>query len=272
MRDRINNYLFMFLRTTLTIAIFCVALLEVEAKIVETSHIEDVLPLIDEDTWFLVDLDNCLFEAAQALGHANWFYDELQQRMQKGMSREDAIREAYPDWIKIQKACRIKPLDNNFVPILLMLQNKGIVIMGLTHRQPSVADSTFRQVTSLGFDFLTTAPSKECFVVPSKTPTLYSQGILFVGDYNKKNDVFEPFLSIINQKPKKIVFIDDKRKNVEELEKLTSNGIDYIGVHYTAIEHAKPVYAREIAKFQYKFLDQIMSNEAALILMENGLD
>lgn len=262
----------MFMRTVFTIAIFCLASSCIEAKIIETRHIEDVIPLIDQETWFLVDLDNCMFEGTQALGHANWFYDELQQRMQKGMSREEAIRDAYPGWIKTQKACRVKPLETSFVPILLKLQNEGIVIMGLTHRQPSVVDSTVRQIASLGFNFLTTAPSRECFSVSAKTQTLYSQGVLFVGDYNKKIDIFESFLSMVNQQPKKIVFIDDKRKNVEELENLTRHGIEYIGVHYTAIEHAKPVYAREIAEFQSKFLDQIMSNEAALLLMENGLE
>lgn len=260
----------MFVRFAL-MALFCIAS-NIEAKIIETQHIEDVVPYIDEDTWFLVDLDNCMFEGAQALGHANWFYDELQQRLQKGMSREEAIADAYPLWIKAQKVCPVKPLENNFVPILLMLQNKGRTIMGLTHRQPSAADFTVRQVNSLGFDFSASAPSKKCITVPAKTPTLYSQGILFVGDYNKKIDIFEPFLGMINKTPKKIVFIDDKRKNVEELEALTKHGIEYVGVHYTAIEHAKPMYNREIAEFQLKFLDQIMSNEAAIILMEQGIE
>lgn len=252
--------------------ICCLASLEIEAKILETKHVEAILPHIDEDTWFLVDLDNCMFQGAQALGHANWFYDELQKRMAKGLSREEAIADAYPGWIKTQKACRVKPLENEFVPSLLTLQNKGITLMGLTHRQPVVADSTIKQVNSLGFDFRVTAPSKDCFSVPAKTPTLYFQGILFVGDYNKKIDIFELFMSIIKKHPKKIVFIDDKRKNVEELESLSQYGIEYIGIHYTAIEHAEPVYNREIAEFQYKFLYQIMSNEAAVILMQNGLN
>lgn len=253
-------------------AIACMTSLRIEAKIIETPHIEDVIPLTDDETWFLVDLDNCMFEGAQALGHANWFYDEIQQRMQKGMNREQAIADAYPNWIKTQKVCQIKPLESSFIPTLLMLQNKGITIMGLTHRQPSVADSTVRQVNSLGFDFSITAPSKKSFEISAKTPTLYLQGILFVGDYNKKIDIFEPFLALIKKNPKKIVFIDDKRKNVEELENLTRYGIEYIGVHYTAIEHSKPVYVREIAEFQSKFLDKIMSNEAALLLMENEIE
>lgn len=262
----------MFMRTFFAMAIFSLASPCVQAKIIETCHIEDVIPLIDHETWFLVDLDNCMFEGAQALGHANWFYDELQQRMQKGMSRDEAIKDAYPGWIKTQQACRVKTLENEFVPSLLTLQTKGISIMGLTHRQPVVADATIKQVNSLGFDFSMTAPSRDCFSVPATTPTLYLQGILFVGDYNRKIDVFEPFLLIIKKSPKKIVFIDDKRKNVEELEALSQYGIEYIGIHYTAIEHARPVYNREIAKFQYKFLDQIMSNEAAVMLMQNGFD
>ena len=69
-----------------------------------------------------------------------------------------------------------------------------------------------------------------------------------------------------------MVFIDDKRKNVDELELLAEQGIEYVGVHYTAIEKSPPVYSRELANFQYKFLEQIMSNYAALLLMEQGLD
>lgn len=258
--------------TRLLLAFYFLISMPTEAKILETNHVEDILPLIDEDTWLLIDLDNCMFEGAQALGHANWFYDLLQQRMQSGMSRDEAIADAYPLWIEVQKNCKVKPLEDCFVPTLLTLKNKGVTIMGLTHRQPSVADSTIKQVNSLGFDFSSTAPSKDSFVISAKTPTLYIQGILFVGDYNKKIDIFESFLSIIKQNPKKIVFIDDKRKNVDELESLNKYGIDYIGVHYTAIDHAQPVYIREIADFQYKFLDQSLSNEEALLLMKKSLD
>jgi hypothetical protein len=243
-----------------------------QAKIIETSHIADVVPYIDKDTWFLVDLDNTMYEAKQALGHANWFYDILQQRMQKGMSKEEAIKDAYPEWIKVQAVCSVHPLEDNFISVLHSLQNQDIVLMGVTHRQPSVATATVRQVNSLDFDFTKTAPSEDTFTIPASTPTLYIQGILFVGDYNKKGDIFLPFLNIIHQKPKKVVFIDDKRKNVEELEQaLTSQGIDYIGIHYTAIDTVKPVYTREIAEFQYQFLDKIMSNEAAVLLIQCGL-
>lgn len=244
-----------------------------EAKIIETAHVADALPYIDQETWFLVDLDNTMFEGKQALGHANWFYDEIEQRMSGGMSREEAIRDFYPNWIKTQPICSVKALEDDFVPGLIALQNRGITVMGLTHRQPLVAQATVRQVASLGVDFINTAPSKDSFSVAATTPTIYLQGILFVGDYNKKSDVFIPFLSLVGKTPRKVVFIDDKRKNVEELEQtLSKYGIEYVGIYYTAIEYAKPVYSRELAKYQYQFLDKIMSNEAASLLMQHGLE
>lgn len=64
----------------------------------------------------MVDLDNTMFESKQPLGHANWFYDEMQERLQRGMSREEAIRDAYPGWIKTQQVCLVKLLEENFVP------------------------------------------------------------------------------------------------------------------------------------------------------------
>lgn len=262
----------MFKKLILSLSILAVPFFS-EARIIETAHIADALPFIDEDTWFLVDLDNTMYEAKQALGHTLWFYDVLQEKMQKGMTRDEGIRDTYPDWIKTQRVCAVQPLEEDFIPSLISLQNRGIVVMGLTHRQPSVASSTLLQVGSLGFDFEKTAPSKDSFVVPSKHATLYVGGILFVSDYNKKGDILIPFLSMIKQMPKKVVFIDDKRKNVEELEvEMAKLGVDYVGVYYSAIDHAKPVYSRELADFQYQFLDKIMSNEAAMLLMEKGLE
>lgn len=244
-----------------------------EAKIIETNTVDTIVPLIDKDTWLLVDLDNTTFEGKQALGHTEWFYDKAHAKMKSGMTLEEATRECYPEWIEVQKVCPVKPIEAAFIPSLVLLQQQGIVIMGLTHRQPSLVDSTLRQVNSLGLNFFDSAPAKDTLVVPSATPTMYVQGILFTGEYNKKGEIFLRFLSMINQKPKKIVFIDDKRSHVEEVEiALMGTGIDYVGIHYTAIEHVEKVYFPEIAEFQYKFLTKILSNEGALLLMEHGLE
>jgi Protein of unknown function (DUF2608) len=259
-----------YFKVLLFLALFSLPL-KSSAKIIETFHIADVVPMIDEECWFLVDLDNTLFEAKQALGHADWFYDEIQKRIKQGMNREEAIRDAYPLWIKVQSVCEVQPLENDFVSAILFLQSRGVVVMGFTHRQPYVVQSTFRQLKSIGIDFLKTAPSQETLIISANYPTIYTQGVYFVGDYNKKGDLLMPFLKEINKIPKKIVFIDDKKKNVEELENLLSKeGIEYLGIHYRAIEKAPPRFSPEVAAFQYQFLGKIISNETALFLMEKN--
>ncbi len=240
-----------------------------EAVIIEAATIEDVIPLIDEDTWVVVDLDNTTFEGKQALGHTEWFYDKAYEKMRNGLSLDEATRECYPEWVEIQKVCPVKPIEPAFIPALSLLQQQGHVVMALTHRQPSLADPTINQLASLGVSFLSGAPEVGPFVVPMAMPTLYVQGVLFTGEFNKKGETFVRFLSIINRKPKKVVFIDDKRSHVEDVERaLTEQGIAYIGIHYTAAMHVEKVYFPEIAEFQRKCLHTILSNEAALLLMQ----
>ncbi|ANH78423.1 DUF2608 domain-containing protein [Candidatus Chlamydia sanziniae] len=262
----------MLFRVILLLSSFGCCASIVEAQIIETQYIEDIVPLVDKDTWVLVDLDNCMFQGAQALGHANWFYDAIQQKIAKGISKNTAIAEVYPDWIQSQNLCTVQPIEKNFVPILTAFQNQGIVVMGLTHRCSNLEAITIRQVNSLNFNFFKTAPTQTNFNVPTQIPGFYSHGILFVGDFNKKSDVFARFLALINKFPEKIVFIDDRRDNVEDLERLTNQSIKYTGVHYTAIQYASPIFIREIAELQYKTINHIISNEAALLLLEHGLE
>lgn len=261
MLSRILSYLFV-----------CLPIIT-DALIVQTATVQDVLPLVDHNTWIVIDLDNTAFEGKQALGHTDWFYDKAYALMRGGMSLEEATRECYPEWIEVQKICPVKPVEEAFIPVLTQMQQQDIVVMALTHRQPSIADSTLRQLESLQLNLHNSAPFQDILVVPSSTPTLYKDGVLFTGEYNKKGEIFVRFLSIIGQKPQKVLFIDDKRGHVEDVEKaLTSQGIDYTGVHYTANEKVEKVYSPHLAEVQRKYMHTILSNEAAALLIEHGLD
>lgn len=240
-------------------------------EIIESTTIEDVLPLIDEDTWFVLDLDNTVFQAKQALGHVNWLQHEVQVQMAAGKSQEEAFHTLYPLWKKTQMITEVIPVEGKFVEGIKQLQEKDIVVIGLTHRQPFIIPETIRQLDSLGISFLSTAPSNETInIATGKLPAMYKQGILFVNDFNSKGEVFRSLLAHLNQKPKKIVFIDDKKKNVEEMAKAALiENIEYIDVHYTAVDQGPQVYDRELAKCQLKFLNKIMSNEEALLLLSS---
>ena len=239
------------------------------SEIFEAAKISDVKNLFYQDElWVLVDLDNCLFESKQALGHVLWYYDLLEEKLRCGMSQEEAIAEVYPEWVKTQAVCPIKPLESDFVDLLISLQNQGVVVMGLTHRLPSVAKASICQVKTLGIDFSKTAVWHGEFSPEAAFPTLFSNGIIFVNDNNNKGDVLASFLSHIQQKPEKVLFIDDKRANVEEVGNvLNALEVEYTGIHYTAFQKSPPVYFRKLADFQYQFLDRILSNEEATLLI-----
>lgn len=237
-------------------------------EIIESSTIADVLPLIDEDTWVLVDLDNTVFQAKQALGHVNWLQHEVQKQIDAGKSREEAFHSLYPLWKKTQIMTEVTPVESDFIEAIKHLQNRNIIVMGLTHRQLFIVPETLRQLASIEVSFQQTAPSQNTFSVPANYPTLYTQGILFVDDFNSKGDVFRALLQYLEQKPKRVVFIDDKKKNVEDFAKAARiEEIDYIGVHYTAVEQGPQIYSPELAEIQLRFFNTIMSNELALQLL-----
>jgi hypothetical protein len=246
------------------------------AKIIETASIADVIPLVDSDTWVVVDLDNTTFEGKQALGHTEWFSDKSKKLVASGMTYMEANLTVYPEWMEIQKICPVKPVEENFIPTLRSFQNQGIVVMGLTHRQPRVSDSTLRQINSLGFSFTPTAPAATAFSIPSSSPAtsvLYDQGVIFAGEFNKKGEIFSLFLSLIKKLPKKVVFIDDIKRNVDDVENtLTELGVECYGIFYTATQNVEKVYDADIAEFQRKFLKKVMSNEAARLLMQHGIE
>ena len=78
----------------MVLSLCCLGSLEIHAKTIETKYVEDILPLIDEDT------------------------------TGKRKNRDEAIVDFYPHWIKTQKACRVRTLEGSFVPTVLSLQNK----------------------------------------------------------------------------------------------------------------------------------------------------
>ncbi len=240
----------------------------IHGEVVEVQTVKDIDYDWKSDTWFLVDLDNCLFEAKQAYGHADWFYYLIEERMSKGMTKTEAILDVYPYWIEVQRSCEVQPIELDFVFLIKELQKKGVKVMGLTHRQPSVVDSTIRQVHSLGLDFRITSPNNLTGLsIDIDGPAVFEDGILFVGDYNSKGDVLSAFFNKVGIKPSRVVFIDDKRKNVDVLESLFGElKVDYLGIHYTAINRKPRIYDSRLAEIQGYYFTHILSNDEALQL------
>ena len=220
-----------------------------EKRILECASISEVLPLIDQDTWLLLDLDNTLFQSSQAYGHLDWLHDEEAQLVERGLTPVEAFLSMCPQWKLVQNELSMIPVEQALVDTLLKLQTQGVRALGLTHRESYLADVTLEHLNRLNIDFLRTAPTSDPFTFIAAEKVLYQGGVLFVHTFNDKGKVFRSFLEKIGHRPNKIVFLDDKLKNVEQMADMAaSENISFHGIYYTAIHHTPRIYSRESAR------------------------
>lgn len=128
-----------------------------------------------------------------------------------------------------------KQIFDNQIPVIVSeLQKKNIKTVVLT------ATGTPEQLKTLGYHFeksWTKTKTKEIFINTDKTTDkvscLYRDGVI-LGNLNiSKRPCLEAFLKYAKIKPSKIIFVDDRKKNIYDIEELCkSEGIKYVGFIY----------------------------------------
>lgn len=254
----------------LSLSLYILSIWGLSAQVINTTTIKDAEAYIDEDSWFLVDLDNTLFQAKQALGHTDWFEHEMKERISQGMAKDEAISDFNPHWVESQKICEVIPVEEHTPAFIQKLQNKGYIVMGFTHRPCSVIDSTLRQAQSIGVNFAHSSLLQQDVIIPSKKDqAMHTQGIIFSGSHNSKGEILDALFQMAGKRPKKIVFIDDKDYNISSLENLLKEtDIEYVGIHYRGVDNQPKIFHPEIAKVQFDYMNKIISNEMAMSLLQ----
>ena len=73
----------------------------------------------------------------------------------------------------------------------------------------------------------------------------------------KKGAVVDAFLTSVKIMPKRIVFIDDKSKNLESVAEFAKqNNIEFIGIEYTKALEEKEALNKNIAQLQFEVLEK----------------
>ena len=97
------------------------------------------------------------------------------------------------------------------------------------------------------------------------------KGILFSTHYTK-GGALECFLETIQWKPRRIIFVDDSKKRVENVADTCKKlGINFMGLHYTRAKKISQPIDRALARFQVDYLmdhERWMSDEEAGALMK----
>lgn len=235
--------------------------------IFESEKVESIIDFIDDESIYISDIDHTLIEPVQIIGSVHWEKYTTQKLMDRGLSFEKARQEAFKLWRQVQAATDIKVVEESVYNLLKILQSRKIPIMGLTSRSAFLKDLTFKQLARARLDQIFTY-NYDCHDLPSpKLQSHFSKGTVFCGD-DPKHHALEAFLKHNQINLKKIIFVDDQKDHIHELEELCYKlGIDYVGMHYVASSHKN--FDAEIAEMQHKHLPKIISDLDALQMLES---
>jgi FMN phosphatase YigB (HAD superfamily) len=236
--------------------IFCV-ISSLNAVIIQTNCMEEILPHVDETSWVLFDLDNVLIESALHAGRAEWFDHEVAKLMAaQGIDRHTADRLLIAGWNAFMEICPIQTPETNMSELVKTIQKKSEASLALTARPPHLSKLTLRQLKLLEIDFSFHAPEK--VLLKTIHPTHWEEGALFAS-LNSKGGVFRQFIEKLDQKPKKVLFIDDALHHLEGMEReCLEAGVEFIGFHYT--KSTERFFDPDLASREYHELLQDQRN------------
>ncbi len=196
---------------------------------------------IDKQTVVIFDLDHTVYESKNyGYGHANWFYDQVEEGKAKGINEKAVIFNVFPHWLVSQENIKLKPVESQTPALIKKLQKEGFLVLGLTGRQVPLVDLTLKQMKEINVDF-TSPKLKDETIYGFHASTVMKDGVIFCSEYNDKGEVLHAYLDKHNIKPQKIVFVDDGMRNLQSVTKAYSN-IEVIGLHYPLVAEFKKTH------------------------------
>jgi hypothetical protein len=252
--------------------IFIVLLLFVStcfAEIIKTNDykvIESHLTHADQETFIIFDVDDVLLQPQdEILKKQNKPFLETIEKELETRLPETATQDLY-SLILLQRI--VEPVDKRMKTLIKKLQKKKIKVIALTNCATgsfgtinAMQNWRIAELKHLGYDFgKPWSHIHERFfhgVKDIKRPPMFKKGVVFASGVSK-GAALEAFLAYTNLRPKKIIFIDDKRKYLESVEEYTTlENIEFLGIEYTAVKDSRlSPLDEERAKLQFVILEE----------------
>jgi Protein of unknown function (DUF2608) len=231
-------------------------------QIIEIKNIKESEKFLKKDNLVLFDLDNTIMEPLQEFGSDQWFFYRFQKYLDKNMPYQEAIDNANAEWYEIQAITKVKLVENYIKTIIDNLHDNNTLAMGLTTRDHNLSLAALKQLNSLNIDFSKMAPEDKNHYFDNGI--LFKKGVLFCKGINK-GEALRQFLKRINMMPKSIVFIDDKRKSLQQVEKVCKRlKIDFCGLRYGYLDEKVKNFNNNLADIQYENFKKNVANQLIL--------
>lgn len=219
------------------------------------SIIKTALKNAGPDSLVLFDIEDVLYAAEDEnynLSHP------VRKKLIKQYEKKLGAQEAKKLWSVMYKARKVKYMDNTVEEIFADLKLRQVPSMALTKcftgkfgNIEKGEDWRINELKALNIDFSVLSPIKGSIEFtdiisrngkPSSAPMLKG-GIIFTARA-EKGPIFERVLTHYNFYPKKIIFIDDKLKNLLSVEEVAKKyNIEFSGYVISAV---KPSLTKEI--------------------------
>lgn len=205
--------------------------------IIESKRIADIYRYLkpsdyNKDTLVIFDIDNTIARPPTDLGSDQWFYALWNKLVGLGYSEQEIIDLLVPLQTYIEQYTRLVPVEPQTVQIINDLHAKGITVIALTTRSVQRHHTTVELLDQLGVLFTPTTPHEFPIPYPDGKCGFFADGIIFSGQCDK-GELLTLWLKRMGHQPKKIIFIDDKMKNIQSVEKaLHKLNYPVIGIRY----------------------------------------
>lgn len=187
------------------------------------------------------DIDETIFTTTGMYGGDAWFYHEVQKKIEAGHPIKRAVDLTLPDYYHAQHKIVVQPTEFDVVNFISQLQDDGHLVCALTARGPFIAIKTQEHLESLGINF-----SRSCSIANMNDPHFFCwKGVLYAGPH-EKGETLVAFLRYVEHEtdislPTCYVFIDDKKRHLESVEKALLNAYPhsaFYGFRYAGSDHS----------------------------------
>ncbi len=225
--------------------------------IVESNRIANIYDYLNpsdynKNTLVIFDLDNTLIHSSTDLGSDQWFYAMGKKLEDRGMSLQEAVNHLLPSFFHIMDHTWMVPTEKNTVSVINKLLAKGVTVIGLTARSIEMHQRTIEQLERLGIFFSTIRAHKFALEECAGKSGLYADGIIFSGNCDK-GELLNHWLNIVGYHPKKVIFVDDKLKNIRSVETaLHKRNYPFVGIRYGYLDDHIRTFDLDATEQEYK--------------------
>ncbi|OGB84288.1 hypothetical protein A3F66_04910 [candidate division TM6 bacterium RIFCSPHIGHO2_12_FULL_32_22] len=232
----------------------------VKSEIIESDTIKIVDNYLDNPNVLVVfDIDNTLAAPKKELGSDEWFNYLIAEKMKEGFDSFQALNLILPKYFYAQFNVPLILMESDAIDFLDSLKDKNIDFMSLTARSLYIADRTLDQLHNISINFSMAHKISDC-ALSLAHPAIFKEGILFSGS-NDKGESILAFFDANNYHPKKVIFLDDKYKNLLAVENaLLKREIQFVGIRYSGADEKVKNFNPEAAKQQLQNIQNYHRN------------